>query len=84
MCKIYLIKKTTLKNNTEFLLAATKEVHLEVNAVKIVYTFIYYQTNAGRIHSTMIDIMSTLFGIFAKLFRSNNNTSISRFYSLIN
>jgi hypothetical protein len=64
--------------NTEFLLVATKEVHLELNAEKSVY----YQINAGQIDSIMLDIMSTFFGIFAKLFERNNNKS--RFDSLIN
>ena len=45
----------TLKENAETLVAATREIGLEVNADKTKYTFMSRDQNAGRIHSVRID-----------------------------
>jgi len=45
----------TLKKNAEALVAATREIELEVNAVKTKYMVMSRDQNAGRIHSVRID-----------------------------
>jgi len=45
----------TVKKNAEALVAATKEIGLEVNAHKTKYTIMARDQNAGRIHSKKID-----------------------------
>ena len=45
----------TLKENAEALLAATREIGLEVNADKTKYVVKSREQNAGRIHSMRID-----------------------------
>ena len=45
----------TLKENAEALVAATREIGLEVNADKTKYMFMSRDQNAGRIHSVRID-----------------------------
>ena len=43
------------KNNAEALVAATKEIGLEVNALKTKYTTVFRDQNAGRTHSMKKD-----------------------------
>ena len=50
-----------LKENAEALVAATREIGLEVNADKTKYMVMSRDQNAGRIHSVRID-NSTLVG----------------------
>ena len=45
----------TVKENAEVLVAATKEIGLEVNAHKTKYMTVSRYQNAGRIHSTKMD-----------------------------
>ena len=45
----------TLKENAEALLAATREIGLEVSADKTKYMFMSRDQNTGRIHSVRID-----------------------------
>ena len=45
----------TVKKNIEALVAATKEIGLEVNAHKTKYMIVSRDQNAGRIHSMKID-----------------------------
>jgi len=45
----------TLKENTEALVAATREIGLEVSADKTKYMVMSRDQNAGRIHSVRID-----------------------------
>ena len=45
----------TLKENAEALVAATREIGLEVNADKSKYMVMSRDQNAGRIHSVRID-----------------------------
>jgi hypothetical protein len=45
----------TVKKNAEDLVAATKEIGLEVNAHKIKYMIVFRDQNAGRIHSMKMD-----------------------------
>ena len=45
----------TVKKNAEALVAATKEIGLEVNAYKTKYMTVFRDQNAGRIHSTKTD-----------------------------
>ena len=45
----------TLKENAEALVAATREIGLEVNAYKTKYMVMSRDQNAGRIHSVRID-----------------------------
>ena len=45
----------TVKKNTEALVAATKEIGLEVNAHKTKYMTVSRYQNAGRIHSMKVD-----------------------------
>ena len=45
----------TVKKNAEALLAATKEIGLEVNAHKTKYMTVSRDQNAGRIHSMKMD-----------------------------
>ena len=45
----------TLKENAEALVAATREIGLEVNADKTKYMVMSRDQNAGRIHSVWID-----------------------------
>ena len=45
----------TLKENAEALVAATREIGLEVSADKTKYMVMSRDQNAGRIHSVMID-----------------------------
>ena len=47
----------TLKKNAEALVAATREIGLEVNADKTKYIVMSRDHNAGRIHSVRIDII---------------------------
>ena len=44
-----------LKENAEALVAATREIGLEVSADKTKYMVMSRDQNAGRIHSVMID-----------------------------
>jgi len=44
-----------LKKNAEALVAATKEIGLEVNPHKTKYMIVFRDQNAGRIHSTKMD-----------------------------
>ena len=45
----------TVKKNAEVLVAATKEIGLEINAHKTKYMTMSRDQNAGRIHSMKID-----------------------------
>jgi hypothetical protein len=45
----------TVKKNAEALVAATKEIGLEVNAHKTKYMTVFRDQNAGRIHSMKMD-----------------------------
>jgi hypothetical protein len=45
----------TVKKNAEALVAATKEIGLEVNAHKTKYMTVFPDQNAGRIHSMKMD-----------------------------
>ena len=45
----------TVKKNAEALVAATKEIGLEVNAHKTKYMTVFRDKNAGRIHSMKVD-----------------------------
>ena len=45
----------TVKKNAEALVAATKEIGLEVNAHKTKYMAVFRYQNAGRIHSMRMD-----------------------------
>ena len=45
----------TVKKNAEALVAATKEIGLEVNAHKTKYMTVSRDQNAGRIHSMKMD-----------------------------
>ena len=45
----------TVKENAEALVAATKEIGLEVNADKTKYMTVSGDQNAGRIHSMKLD-----------------------------
>ena len=45
----------TLKENADALVAATREIGLEVNADKTKYMVMSRDQNAGRIHSLRID-----------------------------
>ena len=45
----------TVKKNAEALVAATKEIGLEVNAHKTKYMIVSRDQNAGRIHNMKID-----------------------------
>jgi len=46
-------EKTNSKNkNSEALLLASNEVHLEVNAQKTKYIFMFHEQNAGQSHNT--------------------------------
>ena len=45
----------TVKKNAEALVAAAKEIGLEVNAHKTKYMTVSRYQNAGRIHSTKMD-----------------------------
>ena len=45
----------TVKKNAEALVAATKEIGLEVNAHKTKYVTVSRDQNAGRIHSMKMD-----------------------------
>ena len=45
----------TLKENAEALVAATREIGLEVNADKTKYMVMSRDQNAGRIHNVRID-----------------------------
>jgi len=45
----------TLKENAETLVAATREIGLEVNADKTKYMFMSREQNAGRMHSVRTD-----------------------------
>jgi len=45
----------TVKKNAEALVAATKEIELEINAHKTKYMTVSRDQNAGRIHSMKID-----------------------------
>ena len=49
----------TVKKNAEALVAATKEIGLEVNAHKTKYKTVPRDQNARRIHSMKIDNIST-------------------------
>ena len=49
----------TVKKNAESLVAATKEIGLEVNAHKTNYMTVSRDQNSGRIHSVRIDNSST-------------------------
>ena len=64
----------TVKKNAEALVAATKEIGLEVNAHKTNYMTVSRDQKAGRIHSMRIDSVErvTIFG---------NNVTKSEFYS---
>ena len=45
----------TVKKNAEAVVAATKEIGLEVNAHKTKYVIVFRDQNAGRIHSMKMD-----------------------------
>ena len=45
----------TVKKNAEALVAATKEIGLEVNADKSKYMTVFRDQNGGRIHSMKMD-----------------------------
>ena len=45
----------TVKKNAEALVAATKEIGLQLNAPKTKYMTVFRDQNAGRIHSTKMD-----------------------------
>jgi len=44
----------TIKNNTEALLQASREVGLEVNIEKLKYMFMSHHQNAGQYHNLML------------------------------
>jgi len=48
-------KVHTVKKNAEALVAATKEIGLQVNAHKTKYMAVFRDQNAGRIHSMKMD-----------------------------
>ena len=48
----------TVKKNAEALVAATKEIGLEVNADNTKYMTVFRDQNAGRIHSMKMDNIS--------------------------
>ena len=52
------MKRTYCKENAEALVAATKEIGLEVNPDKTKYMVTSRDQNAGRIHSMKIDNIS--------------------------
>ena len=56
----------TLKENAYALVAATREIGLEVNADETKYMVMSREQNAGRIHSMRIDnnVMKRNFGIY--------------------
>ena len=67
----------TVKENAEALVAATKEIGLEVNAHKTKYMTVSRDQNAGRMHSmktdnSFIERVEEMFG---------NNVNKSKFYS---
>ena len=66
----------TVKKNAEALVAATKEIGLEVNAHKTKYMTVSRDQNAGRIHSMKID---NSFIERVQIF--GNNVNKSKFYS---
>ena len=51
----YRISVHTVKKNVEALVAATKEIGVEVNAHKTKYMTVSRDQNAGRIHSMKMD-----------------------------
>ena len=69
----------TVKKNAEALVAATKEIGLEVNAHKTKYMTVSRDQNAGRIHSMKTDNSSTERVERVHIF--GNNVNKSKFYS---
>ena len=67
----------TVKENAEALVAATREIGLEVNADKTKYMVMFRDQNAGRIQSVRID-NSTFERVEEFIFGSNFNKS--KFY----
>ena len=69
----------TVKENAEDLVAATKEIGLEVNADKTTYMTVSRDQNAGRIHSMKMDNSPVERMEEFKIFGNNSNKS--KFYS---
>ena len=65
----------TLKENVEALVAATREIGLEVSADKTKYMVMSRDQNAGRIHSVRIDNST-----FEKVEEFGNNFNKSKFH----
>ena len=69
----------TVKKNAEALVAATKEMGLEVNAHKTKYMTVSRDQNAGRIHSMKVDNSAIERCGRVQIF--GNNFNKSKFYS---
>ena len=69
----------TVKENAEALVAANKEIGLEVNAYKTKYMVMSRDQNAGRIHSMKID-NSSIERVEERLQIFGNNIKKSKFY----
>jgi hypothetical protein len=68
----------TVKENAEALVAASKEIGLEVNGDKNKYMIISPDQNVGRSHSVKIDNSS--FGRVGRVQILGNNVNKSKFY----
>jgi len=68
----------TLKENAQTLVAATKEIGLEVNADKTKYMVMSREQNAGRMHSVRID--NNTFDRVEEFKYLRKNYSKSKFY----
>jgi len=76
---IYWEEAYTLKENAEALVAATREIGLEVSADKTKYMVMSQDQNAGRIHSVRID--NSNFERVEEFKMFGNNFNKSKFYS---
>ena len=68
----------TLKENAEALVAATREIGLEINADKTKYMVMSRDQNAGRIHSVRID--NSTFGRVEEFKYLRKTFNKSKFY----
>ena len=73
------VRVHTIKENAEALIAASKEIVIEVNADKTKYMVMSRDQNAGRIHSMNIDRTDPLKGGRVHIF--GNKLNKSKFYS---
>ena len=69
----------TLKENAEALVAATREIELEVSADKTKYMVMSRDQNAGRNHRVRID--NSTFERVEEFIYLGNNFNKSKFYS---